>query len=152
MENTEKTNRRIHDRRKQPALFISKHVFIGGQRNTTRRKADKKQYIFVDRYSPQLLVPLLFLLILSILDAYLTLILIKYHGMTEVNPIMASCLACGEISFVVQKFLITIISIFIFCLCSNFLIAKLSLASSIIIYLVVISYELNVIYKFSASL
>ena len=152
MQTAGKADRRVHDRRKQPPMSISKYIFIGGRRKTTRRKADKKQYIFVDRYNSRLLAPLLLLLILGILDAYLTLILVKYHGMTEANPIMALCLAGGEISFIIQKFLITVVTVLIFCLCSNFFIARLSLVSSIMIYLAVVLYELDFIYKFSASL
>jgi hypothetical protein len=152
METAGEGDRRMNDRRKRPAKPISKYVLTGGRRKSARRKADKREYIFVDRYSPLLLAPLLFLLILGISDAYLTLVLIKYHGMAEANPIMALCLACGEISFIVQKFLITIATILVLCLCSNFFIARLSLASSIMIYLAVVLYELNAIYKLPVSL
>jgi len=149
MATMEKADRRlVPDRRKQLTPFISKYRFIGGQRRTIARKGDKKKYIFVDWYSPQLFITLLFLLILSVLDAYFTLSLMKGHGMAEVNPIMALYLECGEMSFIICKFLITTVSIFIFCLCSDFFIAKLSLASSVIMYFTVVSYELNILYKF----
>ena len=149
METTERANRRIEpDRRKQPTPFISRYRFIGGRRRTIRREADKGKYAIVEWYSPQLLTALLFLLILSSLDAYFTLTVIKYHGLTEINPVMALYLASGETLFIIGKFLITTVSIFIFCLCSSFFITKLSLASSIIIYLAVVSYELNIIHKF----
>jgi len=153
MEIAEKPDRRIvPDRRKQPPFFASRHAFIVGRRKIIRRELDKKKYIFVDWYSPQLLITLLFLLILSLLDAYFTLTLIKEHGVAEANPIMAFYLECGDISFITGKFLFSTASIFIFCLYNNFFVTKVSLASSIIIYLVVILYELNIMYKFFPQL
>ena len=149
MDTMERTNRRVApDRRRQPTPFISRYRLIGGRRRTVRREAEQGKYAVVEWYSPQLLIALLSLLILSSLDSYFTLTVIKYHGLTEINPVMALYLASGETSFIIDKFLITTVSIFIFCLCSSFFFTKLSLASSIIIYLAVVSYELNIIHKF----
>ena len=147
-----KDRRLTPDRRKQPTSCISRHTFISGQRRTVRREVDKKKNIFVDLYSPQLLITLLFLLILSLLDAYCTLTLIREHGIEEANPVMAFYLECGDISFIMGKFLFTTVSIFIFCRYNNFSVTKVSLASSIMIYLAVVLYELNIMYKFSPSL
>jgi len=145
----EKTDRRIvPDRRKQPTSFISRFTFINGGRRTIRREADRKKHIFVDWYSPKLLITLLILLILSLLDAYFTLTLIKEHGVVEANPVMAFYLECGNVSFIIEKFLFTTVSIFIFCLYNNFSVTKVSLTSSIIIYAAVILYEMNIMYKF----
>jgi len=144
-----KIDRRIvPDRRKQPTPFISRHTYMSGRRRTLRREEDKKKYSFVDWYSPRLLITLLFLLILSMLDAYFTLTLIREHGIAEANPIMAFYLEGGNISFIIEKLLFTKVSIFIFCLYNNFTITKFSLASSIIIYSAVVLYELNIVYKF----
>lgn len=149
METTEKSDKRIvPDRRKHPTCFVSRYTFIGGRRKIIRRELDRQRYVFVDWYSPQLLITLLCLLILSLLDAYFTLTLIREHGVAEANPIMAFYLECSDISFITGKFLFTAVSIFIFCLYSNFFITKVSLASSLVIYLVVILYELNIMYKF----
>jgi hypothetical protein len=149
MEIVEKSDRRnVCDRRKQPTLFASRHTFISGRRKIIRRELDKKKYIFVDWYSPQLLITLLILVILSLLDASFTLTLIKEHGMVEANPVMAFYLECSDISFITGKFLFTTVSIFIFCLYNNFFVTKVSLASSIIMYLVVILYELNIMHQY----
>jgi len=61
---------------------------------------------------------------------------------------MAFYLECGNLSFIIEKFLFTKVSIFIFCLYNDFSITKFSLASSIIIYSAVVLYELNIVYKF----
>ncbi|MEW6214764.1 MAG: DUF5658 family protein [Nitrospirota bacterium] len=145
----EKTDRRIvSDRRKRSTPFISRHTFIGGRRKTVRRKADKKKYIFVDLYSTYLLIILLFLIVLNLCDGYFTLILIKENTVIEANPVMAFYLEYGNVSFVMLKFLINIVSLFIFCLCKNFSIARVSLVFAIIIYLSIVIYELNIIYEF----
>jgi hypothetical protein len=148
----EKTERRIvSDRRKQPARFISKYTFINGQRKAVRRKADKKKHIYVDWYNPQLLIVLLFLLILSLLDAYFTLTLIKEHGIVEANPVMAFYLDFGNMVFIMEKLLFTAISIFIFCIYSNLSITKVLLTSFIVIYSAVVLYQLNIMYIFFPS-
>jgi len=152
MEIAKKNDKRTSpDRRKQPTAFAGRYTFISGRRRTIRREGDKKKHIFVDWYSSRLLITLLSLLILSLLDAYFTLLLIKDHGVTEANPVMAFYLELGEISFIMEKFLFTAVSIFIFCVYNNFLVTRVSLASSIAVYSGVILYELNIIYKFFPS-
>jgi hypothetical protein len=136
------------DRRRCPTPLISTYSFRGGQRRAVRRELDRGKHILVDSYSPRLFITLLSLLILSLSDAYLTCILIKEYGYTEVNPVMAFYLESGEMLFIIEKFLFTSLSIFIFCLFNNFTITKISLASSITIYLIVIVYELNIMFKF----
>lgn len=138
----------LSDRRKRPTPFISRYTFWGGQRKIIRREADRKKYNFVDVYSPHLFLMLLLLLILNISDSYLTLALIKENVATEVNPIMEFYLEYGNVSFFMVKLLITSVPLFIFCICKNFSITKASLASAIIIYLSIITYELNLIFQF----
>ncbi|NWF51548.1 MAG: hypothetical protein HXY47_00500 [Nitrospirae bacterium] len=145
----EKVERRhLPDRRKSPTLLISRYTFIGGRRKTIRRYSDRKKYIFVDIYSPQLLLMLLFLLILNISDGYLTLILIRENIAVEVNPIMSFYLELGNISFLTAKLFFTILPLFTFCICKNFSITKASLSTVMIIYISLILYELNLIFKF----
>jgi len=138
----------LSDRRKQPTPFISRYAFSGGQRKTTRRETDREKYNFVDVYSPHLFLTLLLLLILNISDGYLTLVLIKENIAAEINPIMAFFLEYDNSSFFMVKCLITSVPLFIFCICKNFSLAKASLASVIIIYLSIITYELNLIFQF----
>jgi hypothetical protein len=142
-----KTDRRIiSDRRKQPDVFINTYAF-NDRRRTIRRESDKKKRIFSYSYSPQLFVILLSLLILSLLDAYLTLTLIHEKHIVEANPVMAFYLEAGNIPFIFEKFLFTTLSIFIFCLYSRFPITKFSLVALIIIYSAVVLYELNILYN-----
>jgi hypothetical protein len=138
----------IADRRRHATPFLSKHTFWGGRRKTIRRKEDKKKHIFVDHYGLQLFITLLFLFILSILDAYLTLHLVKANIAIEINPVMAVYLGHSSITFLLEKFLFTLAAVFIFCIGNHFSITRISLAFVIIIYLGVVLYEVRMMNNF----
>jgi len=138
----------IDDRRKQSTPFLSRHAIFGGRRKTIRREEDKKKHIFVDHYGLRLFMTLLLLLILSMLDAYLTLGLVKANNATEVNPIMALYLDQGGVTFFLEKFLFTSAAVFIFCVFNHFSITRISLTLAIIIYLGVVFYEVSIMNNF----
>ena len=73
---------------------------------SARRDADKNYFIFVDRYSPWLLMLIVLLIILSLADAFFTLYLID-HGATEITPIMAYFLSLGPWPFIFSKYFLT---------------------------------------------
>jgi len=139
----------IDDRRKQSTPFLSRQAIFGGMRKKTfRRKEDRKKHIFIDNYGTWLFVTLLLLLILSISDAYLTLILVKALNATEVNPTMAFYLEHGNITFFLVKILLTSVAISIFCVFNHFAVVRISLALAIIIYVGVVYYELSILTNF----
>ncbi len=141
------TDRKVRsDRRRQPTS-ISRYTFIGGRRKTIRRETDKKKHIFVDLYSPPLLIMLLSLLVFNYVDTHLTLILINQGIVVEANPFMAFYLEYGVLSFILTKFFITGVSLTILCLFKNVYIARIGLPFSIMMYISVIIYELSIIYR-----
>jgi len=71
-----------------------------------RRAADRQGIQFVDEYSPELMGLIILLLILSIIDGFMTLHLLD-HGAYELNPIMSFCLGLGPWFFLAGKFLLT---------------------------------------------
>ena len=148
MENStaETENREIPDRRKRPTPFISRYSFLRGHRKIIRREEDKKKYAFVDLYSTRLFILLLVLSALSIADSYFTLSLIKENLAVEINPIMAFFLERGSTPFVLSKYLITTIPLFILCICKNRPITRLLVVSIVFIYLFIIMHELNLMY------
>jgi len=143
-----KDRRILDDRRKQTTLFVSRHTFRAGRRRTIRREEDKEKHIFVDHYGLHLFIALLFLFILSMLDAYLTLELANANMATEVNPVMALYLEHSNVTFLVEKFLFTSVAVFIFCVSNHFSITRISLALAIIIYFGVVLYEVSVMNNF----
>ncbi len=144
MNNTdeEKDKRILSDRRACPTPIISRYTFFGGQRKAIRREEDKKKYLFVDLYSTRLLIVVISLLILSCLDAYLTLTLIEKGRVVEANPLMAFFLDYGILPFTIIKFVITALSLTILCLLKNVYTTRICLPIAIKIYLLVIAYEL----------
>lgn len=143
-----KDGRIISDRRKRSTPLLAQQAIFGGRRTTIRREGDRKIHLFVDNYSLRLFITLLFLLILSISDAYLTLTLVNAQKATEGNPILAFFLRHSDITFFLAKFLFTSIAVFIFCISNHFVTTRISLALAIIIYLGVVCYELSIMSSF----
>jgi len=142
----ETKRRKIPDRRKSPTPFISRYSFLGGHRKIVRREEDSERYAFVDLYSPRLFIILLVLSTLSIVDSYFTLTLIKENLAVEINPIMAFFLERGSTPFVLFKYLITTIPLFILCICKNRPITRVLVVFIVFIYLFIIMHELNLMY------
>lgn len=137
-----KNTRTVADRRRCPTPIISRYTFAGGRRKTVRREQDKKVHVYVDLYSARLLIIVISLLILSCLDAYLTLELIEKGSVIEANPIMAYVLNYGVTPFTVIKFGITAFCLTVLCLFKNVRITRVCLPCAIKIYIAVVAYEL----------
>lgn len=143
---TDTEDRRITgDRRSLRTRFLSRRTIFGGRRKVIRRGEDKKTHILVDSYGLNIFIIILLLMILSISDAYLTLTLVKIHKAVEFNPIMALYLEVGNVTFFLEKFLITSIALFIFCILNHFTVTRISLALAIIIYSGLVYYELSLL-------
>lgn len=138
--------RKLSDRRKRPTPIISKYTFFGGRRKTIRREADKKVHKYVDLYSTRLLIALLSLMLLNCFDAYLTLTLIEKGIALEANPIIAFFFRYGVSSFILAKFLMTGVSLFIFCLLKNVFIVRIAVSILLIFYISLIIYEYHLLY------
>lgn len=135
----------VGDRRNLRTRFLSKHTIFGGRRRIIRRRADEKTHILVDNYDLRIFIFILLLLILSISDAYLTLTLVKTYKAIELNPIMALYLEAGNITFFLEKFLITSMAVFIFCIFNHRGVTRVTLALSIIIYSGLVYYEVTLL-------
>jgi len=150
-EHHEKPNRSSSDRRSRRRPPI-KYLIFGGRRMSARRDEDKNHFIFVDRYSPWLLMLIVLLIILSLADAFFTLYLID-HGATEINPIMAYFLSLGPWAFIFSKYFLTCSCILCLLVAHNLYFKPLRLhvkrifPAFIVIFLLVIGWQifLNVI-------
>jgi hypothetical protein len=102
--------RAISERR----VFSWKTVFFGftrSRRHTLRREHDA-EVIFLDWHHPWLFFLAVGTMIMSGLDAFMTLQLLE-RGMVEANPVMAAILGQGTTTFAVTKMLMTGTSILI---------------------------------------
>jgi len=85
--------------------------FTRSRRHNLRRDADA-DLIFLDWHHPWLFFLAVSTMLMSCLDAFMTLQLLD-RGMVEANPVMAAILSQGAGAFAVSKMLMTGISILI---------------------------------------
>lgn len=109
--------RSLKDRR-NPKQFKIKTLFVYGQRKTIRRQDDRYKIYYLDRYSSTLFACIVSILLLSVIDALLTLYLVD-HGAVELNPLMAYYLNSDPLVFMSIKYLLTSFSVFILLICGN---------------------------------
>ena len=87
--------------------------FLRSHRRTLRRAEEAHaESVFIDWHHPWLFFLAVGIMLLSCVDAFMTLRLLE-HGMVEVNPIMAVMLERGTASFSASKFAITGIGVLI---------------------------------------
>ena len=109
--------RSVGDRRRK-TLPPLRYLVAGGRRRRVRRLEDSHRIVLLDRYSPKMLAAILGILLLSLLDAALTLYLVE-QGASELNPVMDYFLKKGPLIFTVTKYLLTCIAVLIFLALAN---------------------------------
>jgi hypothetical protein len=92
--------------------FFGKPLRFEGKRRSVRRAADRRRLVALDRYRPSLFVAAMIVLSLSLLDAMLTLMLID-RGAYELNPLMAYYLTHGPRIFLLVKYGLTVLAVFL---------------------------------------
>lgn len=105
-------DRRTGRDRRDHRVPLLKNLFFKGVRETVRRAEDRNRIVALDRYNPNLLVPIILVLGLSLLDALLTLVLIA-QGARELNPVMRYFLGHGPQVFLFVKYALTAASVLI---------------------------------------
>ena len=119
---------------------------ITHSRRKYHRRADESPDAQRDWYHPRLFGLVVGIMLMSILDAFLTLKLIS-GGAVEANPVMAYFLGVGVPAFILSKMILTggctviLTALSSYLFLNRFLIGKL-ITISFIAYMVLISYEL----------
>jgi Domain of unknown function (DUF5658) len=122
-------------------------LFIYGRRKKIRRKDDKDKIFYFDQYGSGIFAAIVFILLLSIIDALLTLILID-RGASEINPIMAYFLNFGPLTFMSVKYFLTCYSVVVLLIFSNVFLPRFKIyarslfSCAIGVFLIVIGWEL----------
>ena len=149
-ESSSNEKRRGSDRRTDNKARL-KYLLFNGRRERSRRDEDRGKAAIFDRYNQKLFLAITTILVLSILDAVLTLIVIQ-RGATELNPVMAYFLELGIPTFIVAKYLLTSIGVFILLIFKNVFLTKIKIYTHslfpcvIFVFLAVIAWELFLIY------
>ncbi|HOD36473.1 MAG TPA: DUF5658 family protein [Syntrophales bacterium] len=138
--------RKNQDRRREPTPGLSRHT-ISGQRKHFRRREDRLKGVFVDRYSPRLLILLVLIVVLNIMDAIFTGIILDGGGW-ELNPVARAAIATYGDKFWVWKFTIVSIAVVTLCLLSKVKGVKYLVAATAGLYAGIVAYEMYMIYNY----
>ena len=139
------------DRRKRPTNPLTLNS-LRGSRKWGRRKDDRTVLFYVDRYGPKAVLAFLSAIVLSTLDAFLTLRL-TCAGAEELNPIMDFFLQQGPLPFLLAKYTLTGSALTFLLVHKNYPLipGKLSMKGILlvvpILYAVLIIYELTLIFR-----
>ena len=89
-------------------IFTWRTVFYGfvRSRRHSYRRGDETEVLFIDWHHPWLFFLAIGTMLMSCIDAFMTLQLIE-RGMVEANPIMAAILGHGASAFAISKMLMT---------------------------------------------
>lgn len=104
--------------RRTPRFPKLKYLLFAGRRASVRREEDWHGTFYFDRYSSNIFAAIVLILLLSVLDALLTLYLID-RGSTELNPVMAYFLKYGPFVFMGAKYFLTCMGVVILLLFHN---------------------------------
>ena len=133
------------DRRRQATLTWRSFLF-GGRREAFRRQEDRQRAFYLDRYRQSLFAVLLGIVLLSVIDAILTLILID-NGAVEINPVMAFYLEVGPHAFVAVKYALTSIGVLVLLLFRNYVLKSLRIRAGAFIYVALAAFLLVVTWQ-----
>ena len=139
------SNRSGKDRRTKSGFNIRSLLF-GGKRETIRRKEDTKRIFYVDHYSPGLFFTIVSILILSVIDALLTLSLLN-HGAYEINPMMAYFLKFGPYPFFASKYLLTIVPVICLLMFRDTVVRVIKISARSLLYVIVVFYLAVVVWE-----
>lgn len=134
------------DRRKNSSGFFNRYR-LNGRRNASRREIDQHPAgYYIDRYDSKTMLACSIVLILCIVDAFITLTLLS-HGATEVNLVMRLAIEEGIVVFIVTKYLMTATSLVFLVIHSRFRIVRTWRVSQLIVgfafaYFALLIYEL----------
>lgn len=138
--------RRSGKDRRQNRLPLLRRLFFTGQRVSSRRAEDRQRIVAFDRYNTSLLISVVIVLVLSLLDAMLTLTLLS-QGAKELNPIMNYYLSHGPGTFLTVKYGLTALSVFIIVLLKNVLSNGYRLGTSTLLHLFAAGFGSAVIWQ-----
>ncbi len=135
--------RKIAERRHTPTKPLSRFSFRGLRKKARRRNEGENYY--VDWYESHYFILIVFILIMCVMDAYLTLKILHFGGQ-ELNPLMLIFFNNLPILSMIFKYLITAVCITIILIHKNFIVfGKVKVYH--IIYFVLAVYLILVLYE-----
>lgn len=128
------------DRRRQPTPMISRFSFLGGRRQSGRRSGESEN-VYVDVYSPRLVLLLLLFFSLTVVDSVSTLSYLGKGG-RELNPIAQWLIDQGGVFFVLAKGVLSGLCLLFVMLHKTFKPARVALGIGFAFYFALAGYHL----------
>jgi len=128
------------DRRRRATPMLSRYTFFGGRRREGRRDGETEN-IYVDVYSPRLVMLMLFFFALTVGDSVSTLIYLGKGG-SEMNPIAQWMIDQGGMFFVVVKGVLSGLCLLFVMLHKTFRPARVAIGVGFAFYSVLGAYHL----------
>ena len=138
--------RRSGSDRRQNIRTGFRYFLIDGRRESARREEDKTRFFFFDRYNQRIFATISLILLLSIIDALLTLILIE-RGSSELNPVMAYFLEYGPLPFIIAKYLLTSFGVVVLLIFKNVFIKKINLYTHSLFSCVILVFSTVIVWE-----
>jgi hypothetical protein len=148
---TNKNRANTNDRRQKKTVPRIWYLFFGSRKNV-RRLDDNHTSYFLDHFSLKVFIIIISVVLLSVIDAILTLFLIRKGVAAEGNPIMAQYLKYGPLPFLAAKYLLTTTSVVLLLIYKNFYLFRTKFRAKYLfivffaIYASVVIWELYLIY------
>jgi len=136
------------DRRVSTLSFIER-LLHRGDRTLNRRTSDHQKFKYFDRHEPHLLIISITIMLCSLVDAFLTLEILKAGG-TELNYFADKLIGLGLYGFIFSKYIITAIGIIILVLHKHYQVflglqVRHALYGIVFLYTLLIFYEVMLI-------
>lgn len=137
--------RRNLDRRRK-GIGRLKSLFLYRRRRNLRRASDRRGLVLMDYYHPPLLLSIILILVLSVVDAFLTLFLMD-HGAVELNPVMAFFIELGSLPFLMAKYALTSFSVITVVICHYVFFRYLKIFTRDLLHLFTLGFSLVIVWE-----
>jgi hypothetical protein len=154
---THRENRRGTVDRRKEATTVWNSLVGWGHRMHHRRGVDRQQPYFVDRFSAWLFTLIVLILVMSMVDALITLMLLDY-GYHEGNPPMAYLLDWGVEAFLVGKLALTAAGLPLLLVLKNYTLFRTRVRVGaifvlfVLLYVALLGYQCTLLYGCYANL
>jgi hypothetical protein len=142
---TAANDRSPKDRRTKQTSPVSL-ASLHGSRKIIRREKDRSSHYYVDLYSLDEGLVFIFILALSVADAFFTLELIG-GGMTEMNYVMSYYMQLGPLPFVLIKYFLTAVGVTLLLVHKNYVFFLGRVRVKAILFVLAIMYSALIAYE-----
>ncbi|MBI5184068.1 MAG: hypothetical protein HY999_06860 [Nitrospinae bacterium] len=131
------------DRRSKRTNPFHPYYTLLGRRQRLRR-LENEPY-FLDQYSEKLFIGIMFIIGLSLVDAFFTIYLINRGVIVELNPIMDSVIAIGPQHFVIIKLTLTFLGVLLLIFCKQHPMITMILSGVVFLYILIALYHIFIL-------